>query len=212
MYKYKAVLFDLDGTLLNTSFDLADALNFALNKHGFNTFSTEAVVKMVGHGITNLIKTATNGSDDVVLKVRTDFKNYYKEHLCDKTLPYDGIIDLLKDLKANGVYTAVVSNKYNQATKILCDTFFGDLIDFAIGEDNCPTKPDPYMANTVINYFNVPKTSCVFVGDADTDINTAKNTGIDCITVSWGFKAREFLIKNGATSIADSVIELQFKL
>jgi phosphoglycolate phosphatase len=212
MYKYKAVLFDLDGTLLNTSFDLADALNFALNKHGYKTFSTDDVVKMVGHGITNLIKTATNESDDVVNKVRVDFKNYYKEHLCDKTRPYDGIIDLLKDLKANGVYTAVVSNKYNQATKKLSDTFFGSLIDYAIGEDNCPTKPDPYMANTVIDYFNVDKKDCVFVGDADTDINTAKNTGIDCITVSWGFKSRDYLSSNGAKVIVDTVTELKHKL
>ena len=206
----KAVIFDLDGTLLNTATDLANAVNYALDKHGKKTYSVPEVVKMVGHGVKNLISSAL-GSDDeeFVSEVLKDFKSYYGEHNADFTTAYDGVIDMLKTLKQNGIKTAIASNKYDGAVKKLSNIYFGDLIDIALGEcENVARKPCPDMLNNALSYLGVNATDCVYVGDSDVDIITANNAGMDCVSVGWGFRDKAFLVQNGATVIAETVPQL----
>ncbi len=213
---YEAVIFDLDGTLLDTLDDLWDSVNEALKKFGLPLRTREEVRAFVGNGIAKLIERATGEVDRQVYEgVLEEFKRHYALHCEDKTKPYEGIMPLLADLKARGIKTAVVSNKADFVLKKLAKSYFGDLLLEAVGENEAEgirKKPAPDSLLAVMQSMGAGMRSTVYIGDSEVDIQTAQNAGVECISVTWGFKDREFLIDNGATVLADSVEELYSKL
>lgn len=209
--KYKVVIFDLDGTLLNTLEDLKNAVNYALIANEFPKRSLEEIKNFIGNGTKVLINRALPYPVDELTyaQVYQDFVTYYLAHLNDHTTPYDDILLLLKNLKDKQYQTAIISNKNNDATKDMKEKYFGSLIDIALGtRDFSKTKPNPESTLEIIEALHANKNDCVFVGDSDVDILTAKNAGIDYISVSWGFKSKEFLIEHGAQIVIDSPLEL----
>ena len=204
---YKLAIFDLDGTLLNTIRDLADSVNYALEKNGFPQRTLEEVTKFVGNGIRKLVVRAVpKGTDehmtDVVFE---DFKEYYGKHCADKTEKYPGIDYVLDSLHKERCRTAVISNKADYAVKILCDDFFPGKFDAVYGERESmgiKKKPDPQAVLAVLDEFKTDRKDAVYIGDSEVDIATAKNAGVDGIIVSWGFREKEILIQNGHRRIA----------
>lgn len=209
--KYRLAIFDLDGTILNTLDDLTDSLNFALKENNLPCRSIEEVKSFVGNGVKKLIERAVpaGSSDEVKTIVYSDFTNRYKMHSADKTAPYKGITEFLHELRDNGCIVAVVSNKDDYAVQTLCQKYFGKL-DAVYGvKTDADKKPLPTNVLKVINTFNVKKCDAVYIGDSDVDIKTAQNAGIDCISVLWGFRDRDFLLKNGAQILVHSADELK---
>lgn len=194
--KYDLVIFDLDGTTLNTLEDLADACNAALSANGYPTHSLEKIRLSVGSGVSRLIRLTLpeSAGDETHAKVLADFKAYYAAHVDIKTKPYPGIISMLESMRAAGVHTAVNSNKFNAAVQALCSAHFGSLIEMALGEcETVPKKPDPTGVQRIIARFHASPSRTLYVGDSDVDLRTAQNAGIDCAWVSWGFRRREEL-------------------
>lgn len=209
--KYKTIIFDLDGTILNTIDDLADSVNYALGRCGYPLHSTEAVCRFVGNGVDKLIeRSAPRGiSPEDMRRYRSAFMDYYHKHCTDKTRPYEGIPGLLKKLRDMGATLAVVSNKPDSAVKPLCDDYFPGLFDVAVGErEGIRRKPCPDAVYEVMEQVGAVGEDSVFIGDSDVDVETAKNSGIDSVSVSWGFRTREFLVTHGAELIAENVAEL----
>lgn len=208
----KAVIFDLDGTLLYTLQDLADAVNAGLKTGGMPERTLEEVRSFVGNGVTMLMARAVpDGKScpkfDMMMQA---FKDYYKEHCSDNTVPYEGIPQLLAKLREAGIKTAVTSNKLDSAVKVLCNDFFPGLIDIALGDAAGQNrKPEPDMLYSAMNILKVSKDEVIYVGDSEVDIVTAKNAGLKCVSVSWGFKDKSFLLDNGAEIIVDTVDELE---
>jgi len=199
----KAVIFDLDGTLLNTLEDLTDSTNFALANYNFPQKTTRQVQQLVGNGVSKLIERAIpNGKNNPDFeKCLTLFKEHYKNNMFNKTKPYDGIIPMLEKIKSSGIKTAVVSNKFDDAVKDLCDKYFNGLIDLSAGENEqngIRKKPASDTVIKVLKEFNLQPYDSIYTGDSEVDIATAKNAGIECISVLWGFKDKEFLLDNGA--------------
>ena len=223
---FQAVVFDLDGTLLDTLQDLADAVNFALNNNGLPTRPISDVRRFVGNGIVNLMVRAMPGGevhdtltdiegDDQRMamhaRLMADFRMYYDAHCEDNTQPYDGILSMLERLKNAGIKIAVVSNKADFAVKKLIPAFFGDLVDVAAGEDEAHgigKKPAPEMVLSALKQLGVTPDQAIYVGDSDVDIDTATNAGMPCISVLWGFRSREFLVQHGATQLIERPEEL----
>lgn len=202
--KYRLMIFDLDGTLLNTLEDLADSVNYVLWKHGFPERTTEEVRSFVGDGIHKLIERSVpeGTAPFMVEECFKDFTPYYKVHCADKTKPYEGITELLQRLRASGVKTAVVSNKADYAAKELCTRYFPDMFDEVVGERvGIHRKPAPDSVNEVIRLLGATKEETVYVGDSDVDVQTAENAGIDGVFVAWGFKGEAFLKEAGANVI-----------
>lgn len=194
--KYDLVIFDLDGTTLNTLEDLADACNAALSANGYPTHSLEKIRLSVGSGVSRLIRLTLpeSAGDETHAKVLADFKAYYAAHVDIKTKPYPGIISMLESMRAAGVHTAVNSNKFNAAVQALCSAHFGSLIEMALGEcETVPKKPDPTGVQRIMAQFHASPSRTLYVGDSDVDLRTAQNAGIDCAWVSWGFRRREEL-------------------
>lgn len=219
--RYEAVIFDLDGTLLNTLEDLTDAVNIALSSKAMPERTLEEVRAFVGNGIAKLIERAMpEGSlemdvpgqkNTVFEEVLAVFKKYYGEHCQDKTAPYPGILDMLRELKAKNLKMAIVSNKADFAVKELNPVYFEGLIAIAHGENEAAgirKKPAPDMVHQALKELDCPVEKAVYVGDSDVDIQTAKNSGMNCIGVSWGFRGREFLVENGAGIVIDHPSEL----
>ena len=211
------VIFDLDGTLLNTLGDLHICFNYAIGQFGYPQRSLDEIKSFVGNGIRMAIERALphKVNDDEMSQIVDVFKSYYIEHMNEHTVPYDGIIDMLKVLKRMGYKTAVVSNKYDDAVKALCKKYFGDLIDIAIGEGyGVNKKPSPDGILKVLDELGcgeIKRNNIVYVGDSEVDIQTAKNADIPCISVLWGFKDRKFLEMNGASvfaEIPDDIIKI----
>lgn len=205
--KYEAIIFDLDGTILNTLPDLTESVNFALKKYNFPTRTIDEVRSFVGNGVGLLIKRSLpTGTDDKICEdCLTEFKIYYENHYAVKTVPYDGICDVLSKIKDKGIKIGVVSNKFDSAVRELCKIYFDGLIDVSVGEkEGVPRKPSPDSAEYVIRILDVPKNKILYVGDSEVDILTAKNAGLQSISVSWGFKSKEFLFENGASKIIDN--------
>ena len=208
MKKYDTVIFDLDGTLLDTLEDLCDSTNFALRYFGYPERTLTEIRSFVGNGIGVLIEKAlpegkANIHYEKVLKI---FKEHYATNCNNKTRAYDGIYDLLDKLKLNGYKIAVVSNKVDSAVKELCQRYFKDTFSIAIGESkNIKKKPSPDSVLSVIRELNSDKSRTVYIGDSEVDIATAANAGIDCISVSWGFRSKEMLEEAGASIILSSV-------
>lgn len=209
--KYKLVIFDLDGTLLNTLEDLADSVNFALKMNNFKMRSLSEVREFVGHGIRNLIERSVpdNTRSDLIDKTFIDFCQYYKEHSMDKTVPYPGIIDSLKILHDKGCLIAVISNKADFAVQNLCNHFFGENLDYAVGaREGINKKPSPDAVFDCINHFGLDKCDAVYIGDSEVDVETCKNAGIDGISVTWGFRTIETLRDAGAVNLASDCNEM----
>ena len=211
--KYKAIVFDLDGTLLNTLEDLKDAVNFALRQKQMPERSLEEIRNFVGNGIANLLKRSVPAGtgDQETAEALAIFREYYGAHCQDKTKPYDGIMELLAEIKKSGIRTAVVSNKADFAVKELIPFYFGDSIPVAMGENEAegiPKKPAPDMVWKALEELGCSREEAVYIGDSDVDVQTAKNSGLDFIGVSWGFRGREFLEKQGADVIVDKPEEI----
>lgn len=191
------LLFDLDGTLLNTLEDLKDATNYALQHFGFPEKTLEETRKVVGNGAANQIrKSLPEGTpEETVQKVLAFYKDYYAAHCQVKTAPYEGVLQAVETLK-DAYPVAVVSNKPDPAVKTLCAQYFGDI--YALGESAaCPRKPAPHMVYQGMQAIGAD--SCIYIGDSEVDILTAKNAGVPCLSVLWGFRDRELLEKNGGT-------------
>lgn len=206
-----AVIFDLDGTLMNTLDDLCDSTNYALSSCGFPTRTYEEVRSFVGNGIRLLIERAVpSGTEkEKVDECFNTFKAYYLTHSKIKTAPYNGVVDLLKTLKEQGYKTAIVSNKIQAGVDELVEEMFNGLVDIAVGERaGYKTKPDPDLVNIAIDYLDIDKKNAVYVGDSDVDVMTAKNSNLDMVAVTWGFRDKDFLKKHGATTFIDTPNEL----
>ncbi len=208
---YKIAVFDMDGTILNTLTDLTNATNHALRTFGYKEHSIDEVRFFVGNGMAKLIERALpkGTSPEEQARVREEFLKYYEMHSADDTGPYDGIRELLERLRAAGVKTAVVSNKPDIAVRKLVREYFDGLFDASIGDkEGQRTKPAPDMCNSVFAVLGMGPEGGVYIGDSDTDILTARNSGLDEILVSWGFRGREFLEEHGAKVICDTPEEV----
>ena len=200
------VIFDLDGTLLNTLEDLCDSTNFALKKFEYPERTIEEIRKFVGNGVKTLIERAIpNGIENEHFEDCLEtFKNHYKKNMYNKTAPYKGITETLKTLKKQNIRIAVVSNKFDLAVKELCKRYFKDLIQVAIGEneaDGIRKKPAPDSVLKALKELNLNINNSIYIGDSETDVQTAKNANLECIGCTWGFRDEDILIKEGANYI-----------
>lgn len=213
--KYKLIIFDMDGTTLYTIEDLANSLNYALEKSKLPTRSLPEVLRFVGNGIRRLIERAVpeSSSEEIIETVYANFTEHYTIHCADTTRPYDGIIELLKALKEKGFLTAIVSNKADYAVQALCKDYFPNLFDAIAGEkQGVNKKPAPDMVNNILKLLNLSAHDAVYVGDSEVDVQTAKNSNMDCIAVDWGFRTRDELIEAGATVIVSTPDEILGKI
>lgn len=203
--KKTTVIFDLDGTLLNTLQDLADAVNYALRKEGMPERTIDEVRRFVGNGVRLLmIRAVPDGeSNPLFEETFAQFKEYYEEHCNDNTKPYEGMIELLETLKSKGYSVAIVSNKIDSAVKELSALYFKGIVPVAIGEkEGVRRKPAPDTVREALKELGRTAEESVYVGDSDVDIETAKNAGMPCVSVLWGFRDREFLEEHGAKRYA----------
>ena len=204
-------IFDLDGTLLNTLNDLAASTNYALRWAGMPEHSVDDVRRFVGNGVKKLMERAIpDGLDNPKFdETYATFRKHYLEHSLDTTKPYSGIPEVLAELKRRGKKLAIVSNKFYAATQELARHFFPETIEVAIGErENIRKKPAPDTVLEAMRQLGVGKEGTVYIGDSDVDIDTARNVGVPCISVLWGFRARDFLIEHGATHLISKPEEL----
>ena len=207
----KVVIFDLDGTLLNTLEDLADATNWALRKNGMPERTLEEVRSFVGNGVRKLIERAVPDGEQHPLFEQTfdDFKRYYVVHCQDKTCLYDGVAEMLQALKAADYRLAIVSNKLQAGVDELYERYFKDTVAVAIGErPELQRKPAPDMVELALRELGVTKDEAVYVGDSDVDMQTARNSGLPCISVLWGFRDKDFLLAHGANTLIASPSDL----
>lgn len=206
MPRYDAVIFDLDGTLLDTLDDLMEATNYTLGQMGYPARSRKEVETFVGNGVAKLMERAVpagTGPTDTA-RALDIFKPYYALHSKDKTAPYPGILEAMKALRDKGCKLAVVSNKFDAAVKALAQDYFPGLVDLAAGENDAggvPKKPDPTMVLQTIAALGSTPDRAVYVGDSDVDLQTAKNSGLPCISVTWGFRDEGFLVEHGAATL-----------
>jgi len=194
----KTIIFDLDGTLLDTLVDLKNAVNHALNFYNLPEKDLEFVRKAIGNGTTVLIKRCTPSSlsDEERLKVFNLFKNYYLEHYADYTRPYDGMLDLVAYKLKGKVKIAVVSNKDNDLTNKIINKEFPNCFDIIQGSYlDHPKKPDPYLINKIIKENNINKEECLYIGDTDVDKESATNAGLPYLLVNYGYRTKEELEK-----------------
>lgn len=209
--KYNTVIFDLDGTLLNTLDDLRDSLNEVLSRHAYAPKSIEEVRRFVGNGVRNLVRLSIpeECSEEEITQIMEEFKDNYKHNMQNKTRPYNGIMELLLDLYRFNYKIAIVSNKYDAAVKELSRTYFGNLIPVAIGETaEVKRKPAPDSIYEAVKELGSELSRTILVGDSETDARTAKNAGIPFIGVTWGFRCREVLREEGAAYLIDTPKEL----
>lgn len=196
-----AVIFDLDGTLLNTLGDLRAATNHALEVRGLPPHSMEEIRQFIGNGIRLLIcRAMPEGTPEAEIDAALDdFKAYYAAHIHDRTVPYDGIPQLLTALRKRGIQVAVLSNKIDSASQELIEYFFPGKTDVVFGEHvGVPRKPDPTSCRMVMQQLDVQPEQVLYVGDSGTDMQTAKNAGLYAVGVTWGFRSKEVLLEYGA--------------
>jgi len=205
----KLVIFDLDGTMLNTIDDLANSCNYILKKYNLPIHSVEKYKTFVGNGVKKLIERALPKekiNEEFVEKLHMKFVEYYSQHFEEKTVPYEGILKLLKDLSKKEVKLAVASNKFNSATRSLVKKYFREFeFSSVLGQrEGIPIKPNPQIVYDVMNESDIiDKQEVIFVGDSGEDMKTATNAGIDSIGVLWGFRSKEELKENGAKHIVE---------
>lgn len=212
--KYRYVIFDLDGTLLDTLDDLADSVNAALKTHGYPLRTREEVRSFVGNGVGRLIELSVpegTSCEDTELCLAA-FKEIYAAGCRNKTAPYEGICALLAELKTAGVGVAIVSNKIDSAVKTLAEAYFSGLIRVAVGErerEGVRKKPHPDTLLQAMTVMGASPADTVYVGDSEVDILTARNAGVPCLSVTWGFRSPEELETAGATHLIASAEELK---
>lgn len=213
--KYRAVIFDLDGTLLDTLEDLTDAVNHTMRKFNCPEHTLTQVRSFVGNGIKVLIERCLKDGINTPQfnDIFNEFQQYYTAHCRIKTHPYTGIIELLEKLYADGYKLAIVSNKNQAAVTELNSIYFSKYITTAIGNsENIRKKPAPDTTLKAMEDMNCTREECVYIGDSEVDIETAKNSGLDCISVSWGFRDKALLQKLNPDAVIDSPSELYLKL
>ncbi len=208
----KGVLFDLDGTLVNSLYDLADSVNYALERFGYRVHETEKYKYFVGDGMPKLIERALpeNARNDENIKtVLNCFMAYYREHYLDKTVAYDGIADTVTALLNKGIKAVVISNKADEMAKIVTTKLFGDMFSAVYGKrEGYPAKPDPTLTLEVIGDLGLKPKECAFIGDSGMDMAVAKNAGTLAIGVLWGFRKEDELISNGADFIVSTPADI----
>ena len=212
---YTTVIFDLDGTLLNTLDDLMDSTNMALEAYGFPKRSHEEIRCFVGNGIRKLIERAVPDNTDIADtdKVFNEFKRLYQIHCNDKTGPYPGIIELLRELKKHNIKMGIATNKVKSAADKLNEIYFEGLIDEVAGvEDGIIPKPDRCMIDNLRKRLNATTDETLYVGDSQVDVATARNTGLDMVAVLWGFRTRKELEESGAMVFIDDPMEILDKV
>ena len=208
---YKLVIFDLDGTLLDTLEDLWGSVNFALNEFGFPLRTMDEVRSFIGNGVVKLMQRSTpEGTDEKTDKECLDcFRQHYLSHMRDNTAPYEGVIELIEKLRGHGIKTAVVSNKLHSAVVGLCDEYFPKIIDEAIGVSvESERKPSPINVHKAMEKLKSDADECIYVGDSEVDVQTAKNAGVKCIGVTWGFRDEKCLENAGADYICSTADEV----
>ncbi len=208
--KYEAVIFDMDGTTLYTLQDLTNCTNMALEKNGLPLRDLSYIRSIVGNGIHREVELAVpqGSSKECIEKVFADFLEIYAEHSNDTTKPYEGILDLLAELKEHGIHTAIVSNKADEAVQVLDEIYFKGLIEIGVGEKaDVQRKPAPDSVNAVLKQLGMDRAKAVYVGDSEVDVATGKNAGMDVIGVTWGYREEDALA--GATKIVHTVEELK---
>lgn len=205
-------IFDLDGTLLNTLADLRESTNYALKKFEFPERSMEEIRNFVGNGLRMLIRRAVPNfaDEETVDRVLAEMKAHYREHYHDGTVPYDGILPFLRKMKNCGFRMAIVSNKADPMVQLLRTLYFDDLISVAVGElEGVARKPAPDLVEIAMQRLGCTAENAVYIGDSEVDIETAKNAGLPCLSVGWGFRDEEILHNAGAKTIYHSPAELQ---
>lgn len=208
--KITTVIFDLDGTLLDTLEDLKNATNYALRVCGMPERTLGEIRQFVGNGVKNLmIRAVPQGEDNPAFeRAFTVFKEYYGEHCNDATRAYDGICELLQELKNRGYAMAIVSNKIDSAVQDLNNRYFPQ-VDIAIGDrEGLRRKPEPDSVNLALQELGRTREEAVYVGDSDVDLLTARNAGLPCISVLWGFRDKEFLVEHGATTFVEKPMDI----
>lgn len=211
MGKIDTVIFDLDGTLLNSLEDLRLSVNYALFGFKYPKQTLAMVRENVGNGIEKLMeRSLPDGKNNVNYEVCLEiFKEHYKTHMSINTKPYPHVLETLAALKSRGYKLAVVSNKFDVAVTHLCQKYFKNLIDVAIGQTkDTKKKPAPDTVYAALDELNSTSENSIYVGDSEVDIQTAQNAGMRCISVSWGFKTKEFLKQYGAKVIIDNPLEI----
>lgn len=213
---YRLAIFDLDGTLINSIGDLMNACNVALAHFNYPLHEEQSYKQFVGNGIYKLVERALpvqEREEKRVKEVKTVFDAYYKEHSLDETRPYEGIIELLTALKAEGVICCVLTNKAQAYAKELVKHFFGDLIDEVIGQrEGIPAKPNPIGIEQLLASYKVAPSECIYIGDSNVDMLTAENAGVDAIGVLWGFREEKELREAGATYLAQDTQMLKMQI
>lgn len=207
----KAVIFDLDGTLLDTLEDLTDSVNYVLKKHNMPERTTEEIRCFIGNGVPTLIsRSVQKNTDSETIKICvTEMLEYYGSHAEIKTKPYDGITELLEDLKKQNIATAVVTNKAEIPAKILCKAKFGDSFTLVVGDNGIDKlKPEPDNVFRALKELKINNEEVLYVGDSDVDMVTATRAGLKSVGVTWGFRDEEILRKNGADFIINTPNEL----
>ena len=215
MGRFKAVVFDMDGTILDTLTDLADSVNHCLGLYGYPPVPRQAVAAALGNGAGRLVEELIEGGRN-----NPDYSNvlnahiaYYENHCQIKTAPYSGIIPAMKRLKENGIRMAIVSNKGDGAVAKLSERYFGALVETAVGErTGIRRKPSPDTVLEALRMMGVSPEKAIYVGDTEVDVETASNAGMPCMLVSWGFRDRVWLERLGAEFLVDTAPEMVEKI
>lgn len=208
--KYDAIFFDLDGTVIDSLQDIADAVNHTMRRFDLPQWTAEALKPHLGWGVSTLMKRILPQASDARREEILDFyRPYYAVHAGDKSRPFEGVVPMLERLHEDGLPLAILSNKPDAAVQPLARQYFAGLMDLSVGEkEGVRHKPEPDMLEQAAKALGVALARCLYVGDSEVDINTARNAGIDCVCVSWGFRTREQLREAGAKVIIDAPWEL----
>ena len=209
---FKAVIFDLDGTVADTVCDLANCVNYVLNKHNFPMHPTSKFKYFAGDGILTMIKRALpeNTPEKTVQLIKNEFFEYYSMHYCDNTRPFDGLVQMIENLKSYGMKVAVVTNKEQTLAEKVVGKLYGNAFDLVYGmREGIPGKPDPTLTLMAMNELNVKPEECAFVGDTSMDIMAGVNSGAYPVGVLWGFRTKEEILSSGAKAVAENAKELE---
>lgn len=213
--KYKLAIFDMDGTILDTLVDLAEAMNYALRKAGIKERSLQEIRSYMGNGMLRLIRLAApeDASAELLAELKETFTEFYKAHCSAHTRPYDGIVELIEELRSQGVKTAVVSNKPDFGVQLLVQDYFPTSFDAAVGERiGIAKKPAPDSVNEVLRLLDISREEAVYIGDSEVDIETARNAGMTGVIVTWGFRDESYLLSLKPDVLVHDIKELRREL